>query len=633
MGERMRRNLVVGARQRRPVGKWLIIAALLGLGAVSNARASVQSYNFQLLYSFTGGTDGATPLAGLIMDSQGNLYGTAYTGGSEGWGTVYKISTTGQQSVLYSFTGAADGGAPSGPLVMDSQGNLYGTTQYAGSSTCNAPFGCGTVFKLSPTGALSVLYTFTGVNGDGESPTAGVVLDANGNLYGVTPYGGATGNGMVFKVSPSGKETILYGFTGGNDGGLPDAGLTIDAQGDVYGTTAFDGFCSECGTVFEISAAGKETTLYNFHSSATDGGFPKGTLLLDGKGNVYGTTAGGGANGSGTVFKLDSSGNETVLYSFGATNSGDGQNPTGTLLMDASGNLYGTTQNGGTSSGGYQLGTVFELSSAGAESVLYGFPMNSTGCPNYPNGAYPIGGLVSDSKGDIYGTAEEGGSSADCSGNGSVFELSPAALSGKAQPSTTTMQFGGIPYGSTETLPLTVTNVGKGTLTVAPVLNAQSYVVAASNCGGGVASGSSCTLQIKFTPVSIATHNAILVLHTNGPTNPQIALNGSGTGLTPSTTYFLFGTIPSGSTKVQTLTITNHGMPGPITIATSITGYAYKVLTTAQNTCRAGITAGQSCALPIEFIPTFAATHIDFLTVTPSGGGAAFRVELKGVAD
>jgi hypothetical protein len=195
------------------------------------------------------------------------------------------------------------------------------------------------------------------------------------------------------------------------------------------------------------------------------------------------------------------------------------------------------------------------------------------------------------------------------------------------------MQFGGIPYGKTETLPLTITNIGKGTLTVAPVLNAKSYVVAASTCGAGVAPGGSCTLQIKFTPVSIETHNAILVLHTNGPTNPQIALQGAGTGLTPSTTYFLFGTIPSGTTKVKMLTIKNHGMTGTITMATSITGYAYKILNNAQNTCLAGIKAGQSCVFPIEFIPTFADPHIDFLTVTPSGGAAAFRVELKGIAD
>ncbi len=622
---------MVGVRHRLG-GLGLALISLLGLGVISGVSAPAQSGDtaLKLLYAFTGGSDGELPLSGLVMDSKGNLYGAAYSGGADGWGTIFKISTTGVQSVLYTFTGNADGGSPEGPLVLDSQGNLYGAAQYGGSFTCNSFFGCGTVFKISPTGTETTLYSFTGVGGDGENPAAGVILDSAGNIYGTTPNGGSGTYGMVYKISPSGQETVLYGFQGAADGGLPEAGLAIDSSGNLYGTTAFYGLCSECGTVFKISTAGKFTTLHPFQGNVTDGGFPKGNLLLDSQGNIYGTTSSGGKNNSGTVFKISPSGTETVLHSFGATDSGDGQNPSGTLVIDSSGNLYGTTQNGGTSSGGYQLGVAFEVTAAGNETVLYGFPMAASGCPSYPNGAYPVGGLISDTKGNLYGTAYEGGAASACEGYGTVFQLLPPSAKPVAQTSTAKLQFGSIPFGNTETLSLTVTNVGGGTLTFTTSINAQSYTISSSTCGSGVVAGASCTLKLKFAPITVGTHNAALYLYTNASTTVEVKLNGVAEGIAPGTSLLSFTSIPSGSSEVMPLTVTNYGVAGTVTLSTSISGTAFTVLTTAQNTCLAGIKSGQSCTLPIQFGPASVSTHINTLTITPSAGTAYPTVELKG---
>jgi len=352
----------------------ILLPAILATGS-----AQAQTYSETVLHSFTGYPgDGATPYAGLVRDAQGNLYGTTFEGGASSAGTVFKVDTTGKESVLYSFTGTGgDGAAPYAGLVQDAQGNLYGTTYQGGDLAC--AYGCGTVFKVDTTGKETVLYSFKGGT-DGANPYAGLVRDAQGNLYGTTEGGGDACNpyvcGTVFKVDTTGKETVLYSFTGyPEDGQSPRGGLVLGAQGNLYGATAGGGAFGQ-GTVFEVDMTGNEIVLYHFTGTGGDGARPVAGLVLDAQGNLYGTTASAGdpacalnpPNGCGTVFKLDTRGNETVLYSFTAYPE-DGAYPHAGLVRDVLGNLYGTTNMGGDS--GY--GTVFKVDTRGRETVLHSF--------------------------------------------------------------------------------------------------------------------------------------------------------------------------------------------------------------------------------------------------------------------
>jgi uncharacterized repeat protein (TIGR03803 family) len=402
------RRRIFGIHRRVAVAALAFV--IVFVAAVVPTR-SAQAQTFSVLYSFLGGTDGGDPEAGLVRDAlSGNLYGTTFSGGAYGSGTVFKVDTTGIETVLYSFKGTPDGVGPHAGLVRE--GNLYGTTTQGGA------YGYGTVFKVDKKGKETVLYSFTGAGGDGNYPYAGLVRDAlSGNLYGTTFYGGTYLNyGTVFKVDKTGHETVLHSFTGGTDGGNPYAGLVRDAlSGNLYGTTFGGGdlTCNPptgCGTVFKVDATGNETVLYSF-TGGTDGGYPRAGLVRDAKGNLYGTTSGGGVQGYGTVFKVDTTGTETVLYSFGAT-AGDGAEPWASLVRDAQGNLYGTTFDGGA----YDYGTVFKVDKKGKETVLYSF----TGARG--DGYYPIAGLVRDAlSGNLYGTTVGGG----VQGSGMVFKLTP----------------------------------------------------------------------------------------------------------------------------------------------------------------------------------------------------------------
>jgi uncharacterized repeat protein (TIGR03803 family) len=382
--------------------------AIILVPAVVGTR-SAEAQTFKVLYAFTGGADGGTPAAGLVRDAQGNLYGTTYLGGASGVGTVFKLeSKTGKETVLYSFTGTGgDGANPHASLVWDAADNFYGTTYNGGA------YDYGTVFRLNKAGKETVLYSFTG-GSDGAYPLAGLVRDAAGNLYGTTVLGGVgcdgVGCGVVFKVAKAGKETVLYSFTGyPDDGAEPWAGLVRDAAGNLYGTT-FTGGASNYGTVFKVDETGKETVLYSFMGSGGDGASPfdLGYLLRDAKGDLYGTTNGGGASNYGTVFKLVPNGKETVLCSFTGPYS-DGAYPYGGLARDAAGNFYGTAEEGGPS--GY--GTVFKLGKNGKVTALHSF--------NYSDGASPVTSLLRDARGNLYGATENGGGS----NYGVVFELTP----------------------------------------------------------------------------------------------------------------------------------------------------------------------------------------------------------------
>jgi uncharacterized repeat protein (TIGR03803 family) len=292
------------------------------------------------------------------MDSQGNLYGATYDGGTSLDGTVFEVDSGGVETTLYTFTGGPDGCFPIGGLLVDDAGDIYGTTSHCG------PFGGGTAFKLSA-GVLTVLHNFR-PGADGNFPAATLIRARSGNFYGTNNHGGSecdsVGCGVVFELSPSGVETVLHIFckqSSCTDGGYPVAALIEDNNGNLYGTTPSFGAYG-WGTVFKIDRSGKFTTLYSFRGGA-DGGKPLAGLVQDGNGNFYGTTVRGGIGTActhgpcGVIFEVDQQGNETVLYSF--TGGVDGGQPFGGLIQDLQGNLYGTTRVGGNTG----FGTIFEL--------------------------------------------------------------------------------------------------------------------------------------------------------------------------------------------------------------------------------------------------------------------------------
>jgi uncharacterized repeat protein (TIGR03803 family) len=370
-----------------------------------------------ILHSFSNRKgDGQYPAASLIRDSAGNLYGTTVWGGIHNWGSVFKIDKTGKETLSHSFTGGTDGAFPVAGLIRDAAGNLYGTTTvggYVDYCPVGGFFGCGTVFKLDTTGHLTVLYTFLGPP-DGDSPS-GLIEDASGNFYGTTAAGGDStnfyyGGGTVFKLDTTNKESILYSFTGLSDGYSPRAGIVRDAKGNIFGTTYLGGdlTCGSygCGTVFELKSSGTETVVHTFTGGA-DGSAPFDALVKNGN-NLVGTTSAGGTHGFGTVFSVDKSGTKTVLYNF--TGAPDGSGPNSNVVRDSAGNLYGTTYTGGV----YNLGTVFKIDTTGKETVLYSFG-------NKADGKYPEAGLILDSAGSLYGTTYYGGDA----NMGTVFKITP----------------------------------------------------------------------------------------------------------------------------------------------------------------------------------------------------------------
>lgn len=357
----------------------LALAAVALLLMVASQAAHAQT--FTTVYAFAGNQDGRLPEAGLIQDSAGNLYGTTALGGARighsGNGTVFKVDAAGQESVLYKFVPIGD--EPKAGVVEDSAGNFYGTTFQGGRSHL------GIVYKLPPSGVLTVLHAFTGGT-DGEYPAAAVVLDGVGNIYGVTTKGGSTtkcptGCGTVFKVTKAGKYSILHRFSK-SDGPPVDGLLWSHATGFLYGATG--------GTIYQMTTSGKGKILYK--SSTLN---PLSGLIRDAAGNLYGTAESGTGN-CGSVFKLNPQGQETVLYNFAG--SPDGCFSLGGLAQDGAGNFYGTTELGGA----YDGGTVFKLDTAGHETVLHSFAGGS-------EGGNPVFGLTIDPSGNLWGTTTYGG--------------------------------------------------------------------------------------------------------------------------------------------------------------------------------------------------------------------------------
>jgi uncharacterized repeat protein (TIGR03803 family) len=342
-----------------------ILRIACAVGGFLSLVLSLSAQTLTTLHSFDI-TDGEDPVAGLIQATDGNFYGTTEIGGANGYGSVFKITPTGKLTTLYSFcsqSGCADGERPYGVLVQATNGDFYGTTFFGGANCTEGA--CGTVFKITPSGTLTTVYSFCSQSGctDGSLPLGTLIQATNGDLYGTTETGGAGNNGgTIFKITPSGVLTTLYSFctqTNCPDGAEPYAGLVQAANGYFYGTTEYGGTeYIGAGTVFKITPTGTLTTIYSFCSLGgfcTDGQSPTGTLVQATNGSFYGTTVLGGASVAGTVFKITPSGTLTTLHTFDVT---DGANSSAGLLQATNGNLYGTTEDGGVNG----FGTVFRLS-------------------------------------------------------------------------------------------------------------------------------------------------------------------------------------------------------------------------------------------------------------------------------
>ncbi|MBV8532084.1 MAG: hypothetical protein JO104_12270 [Candidatus Eremiobacteraeota bacterium] len=380
-----------------------------------------------ILYNFRGRPDGWDPDAGLVFDNSGALYGTTLIGGKcsgfyYGCGTVFKLTPSGShyvESVIYRFAGGNDGEAPAAPVVVDSSGRVFGTTYAGGGSE-----GRGTVFMLTPSGsgyAETVIHSFSGYPRDGTNPFSGLAIDRAGNIFGTAQTGGSHDAGVVFELSPSGSgytETIVHNFGGPGDGSIPMAAVTLGTHGVIYGVA---------GAIFKLTPSGSgyaESILYRLRGGI-DGKDTTGTLLLGKDGALYGTAQGGGPGKGGTVFRLTPEGSKyafTVLHHFGIHGGrfARGAFPQAGVISDSTGSLYGTTYNGGNwgcSLGG--CGVVFKLTPSKKgyfEEILWSFHNNG-------DGNLPFGGVVEDSHGTLYGTTGFGGQTAGTHFYGTVFRI------------------------------------------------------------------------------------------------------------------------------------------------------------------------------------------------------------------
>jgi uncharacterized repeat protein (TIGR03803 family) len=473
---------------------WAVCVLCLTAGAIT---ASAQTFKSLFTFSVTEGP-GYNPEAGLIQGTDGNLYGTTVQGSPNGAGAIFKITPSGTVTTLHDFcaqSGCADGGNPVASLVQGADGNLYGTTSGGGEAITPECNGCGTVFKITPDGTFTLLYSFCSETGcaDGQNPYAGLVQGIDGNFYGTTAGGGANGGGTVFRITPSGDFTTLYSFCSEPncaDGQLPEAGLIQATDGNLYGTTLNAGANTEGGVVFRITPNGEYTVIYNFCSTLGGGGcgdgkYPSG-LVEAADGDFYGVTHDGGANGPcysqsgcGTVFRITPAGTLTTLYSFcSQTNCADGDLPavSSGLVQGTDGKLYGTTYSGGADCSIY-CGTAFRITTSGAFTTLYSFCSKA----NCGDGDRPAAPLVQDTNGKFYGTTLYGGLPDD---SGTVYRLTvglgpfvktvPTAskagrsviILGTNLQGATSVSFNGIPANFTVESPTTVkTSVPSGATT------------------------------------------------------------------------------------------------------------------------------------------------------------------------
>jgi hypothetical protein len=648
----------------------LIALAMVIVTARSQAFATTAE---SVLFNFNSGGSGDTgsyPHSTPIMDAQGNLYGTAPNGGTHDEGVVWELSppaTSGgmwTQTILWNFNNnGTDGYLPwtwGSGLVMDSQGNLYGTTQAGGT------YDEGTAWELSPPTMSGGAWTETIIWNfgnpaitDGIDPTSGLTMDKNGNLFGTTPQGQSPSvpfSGTVYELSPpsgmSGTwtETILEQFFEGGSGNpangfLPYAGVIGDGSGDLFGTTSGGGSYSSNsdpgGVVFEITAGGAYSVLWNFGdtygpSSVDDGAQPVSGLSMDRLGNIYGTTALGGSsadfatgvNGVGTAFELSPPGGggglwtEQVLWNF-QNNGTDGFSPVAGVVVDPNGNVYGTTEYGGLySDEPYVGGTAFKLTppamvgGSWGETILWDF-----GNPATTDGSLPWASLLIDPIGNLYGTTLDGGSFGVV-GNGTVYEIANAPTTISVA---TSLALGSSPVGDVITKNLTVRNSGHSNPLFVHVTSSDPEFAptGATTCPTtGIAPLTSCTIAIGFTPNALGARSATLSVEDNTATSPQhVALTGTGTitmAVTPAS--FAFGSVKIGSSKTKSITVHNYQTNAvTLTLPPTFSGLnAGDFSVMGGGTCTSTLGAKSTCTLVVTYAPTALGSEAASMTVTDS---------------
>jgi uncharacterized repeat protein (TIGR03803 family) len=636
-----------------------LLIVILVLSAFPPTPLNAQDYCGPVTVINFNGLNGQYPAAGVTFDGLGNMYGTTAQGGptfnpignqgifNYGLGTIWKYSPSSGLTQLFAFSGETspsnNGYRPGTPLVMDAHGNLYGTTYYGGndfSPNVNNHFGWGTLFEYSSSGQFSVLYEFSGP--DGANPIGGELLDSGGNLLGTTWQGGigwdptlgGFGLGTIFKLSSGGTLTNPVLFTGSNGGGNIDGGMATDGQGNYYGTT-YEGGPNGFGTLFQYnSTTGQMTTLFNFNRNP-NGSLPAATVTLDGKGNVYGTTYQGGSHSSasnyccGTVWKYSlSSGVLTTLVNFdGDTVPADGDAPMGGVILDSNGNLYGTTIYGGTNGDGI----VYEYSSTGVLNTLVTF--------SGPNGMNPEGNLVFDSDGNLWGITNQGGSP----GYGTVYQLTPNPGGGACS---------GLTLTSLTVNPSTIANgqTSTGTVTLSAAAPAGGSVVGLSSNSSFIvvpgsvtvpAGSTSANFQITTNPF-VLSNTAVTITATLGNSTQQanltltpgiavrsISLNPTSVtaGNNSTGTVTIASSAPSGGNEVLISLSQNPPctlpviLPYTVTVPAGHTSVSFTVGTKSATT---------SCTAPI-YAQSGGATVSANFTVNPgsSSGPAVSSVKLN----
>jgi uncharacterized repeat protein (TIGR03803 family) len=614
----------------------LVIVLVVVAGRAFHANAQTETN----LYSFSGPPDGEYPSGGLVRGRDGNFYGTTFYGGERYvygeyyyyGGTIFRISPSGTYTNFYSFAGPpTDGAGPDGGLVQGSDGDFYGTCGAGGANDLSYG-GDGTVFRFSPSGTYTTLYSFAGGRTDGYGPS-GLVQGSNGIFYGTTTEGGtgSLNNGTVFWISANGSETVLYSFgSQTNDGDGPEAGLVQGSDGNFYGTTYEGGTSTNCGyrgcgTVFRISPSGSETNLYSFGSSPNDGYWPEAGLVQGSDGNLYGTTGYGGAAGQGTVFRISPSGSYTSLYSFVGPPS-DGTYPVGSLVQGSDGNFYGTTDSGGTNANCINdCGTVFRISASGTYTSLYSFGSSPT------DGLGPTAGLVQGSDGNFYGTTGGGGTYGDGTvfkldvglgpiGSNCTFSINPTnavftAAGGSGSVSVTAIGTSCLWTATSNDAFITITSAtngtGDGTISYSVAANTSSNALTGTLTIAGqtftvVQSGDGCDFLLDSTSASYGSTggSSNIMVTANGTTNcPWMAGSNSG-----------FITITSGSSGSGDGTVSYFVAPNPNAIAQTgsmiIAGQTYTV-TEAAAPC--------NFLLPSTSATFTAAGGSDSVTVTANG--------------
>lgn len=389
-------------RRQSRIRLWLLLVLFAGQAL---STASGQTYND--LYDFGGPPNGSNPYGAVTLNGSGNLYGTASSGGVGDWGMVWEITTSGKFVDLHDFGAGSDGTYPLASVTFDGSGNMYGTASDGGAH------GYGMVWEITAAGSYADLHDF-GAGQDGTNPQCAVTMDRQGNLYGATPYGGVNGKGMVWEISSSGNYLDLHDFGAtATDGTSPEASVTLDSAGNLYGT-ANSGGADGNGTVWEITSAGSYLDRHDFGSVAGDGTGPQAGVTLDGSRNLYGSAYTGGANKGGMIWEITTSGKYVDLHDFGSITD-DGTLPIAGVAVDSLGNLYGTASQGGAHGvGNGGDGMVWELTVSGQYIDLYDF---NSRFGNFPNSNVTVAG-----SGNLYGTTPDGGNS----GNGLVWEIVPA---------------------------------------------------------------------------------------------------------------------------------------------------------------------------------------------------------------